>query len=214
MLWVPNRVPPHPCGVEQTNFLSVTDPAQPGRGNGATTWFLWNQMCGVFPPAGHLEFTSILTITGISADWSSVSKESLPAMQKTWVWSLGQEDPLEKEMTHSSILAWRIPWTEEPGLQRVKHDYAFTCTDEKVHGTRSKRVLSTEACVSVGLGCTIHPACGCAHQPVNFPDAILLRVFWRLHHIGMIDHYLKLHLPPLLSGWKREPESSMFLIMA
>ena len=40
----------------------------------------------------------------------------LPAMQETWVWSLGQEDSLEKEMaTHSSILAWRIPWTEEPG---------------------------------------------------------------------------------------------------
>ena len=37
-------------------------------------------------------------------------------MQDTWVWSLGQEDPLEEEMaTHSSILAWRIPWTEEPG---------------------------------------------------------------------------------------------------
>ena len=37
-------------------------------------------------------------------------------MQETWVRSLGQEDPLEKEMaTHSSILAWRIPWTEEPG---------------------------------------------------------------------------------------------------
>ena len=39
----------------------------------------------------------------------------LPAMQETWVRSLGQEDPLEKEMaTHSSILAWRIPWMEEP----------------------------------------------------------------------------------------------------
>ena len=39
-----------------------------------------------------------------------------PAMQETQVWSLGWEDPLEKEMaTHSSILAWRIPWTEEPG---------------------------------------------------------------------------------------------------
>ena len=37
-------------------------------------------------------------------------------MQKTQVWSLGQEDPLEKEMaTHSSTVAWRIPWTEEPG---------------------------------------------------------------------------------------------------
>ena len=39
----------------------------------------------------------------------------LPTMQEIWVQSLGQEDPLEKEMiAHSSILAWRIPWTEEP----------------------------------------------------------------------------------------------------
>ena len=40
----------------------------------------------------------------------------LPTMQETWVQSLGLEDPLEKEMApHSSILAWEIPWTEEPG---------------------------------------------------------------------------------------------------
>ena len=40
----------------------------------------------------------------------------LPAMQETWVQSLGQEDPLEKEMaTHSITLAWKIPWMEEPG---------------------------------------------------------------------------------------------------
>ena len=40
----------------------------------------------------------------------------LPTMQETWVRSLGQEDSLEKEMaTHSSILAWKIPWMEEPG---------------------------------------------------------------------------------------------------
>ena len=42
--------------------------------------------------------------------------KNLPAMQETWVVSLGWEDPLEKEMaTHSSILAWRIPWSEESG---------------------------------------------------------------------------------------------------
>ena len=42
--------------------------------------------------------------------------KSLPAMHKTQVRSLGQEDPLEEEVTtHSSILAWEIPWTEEPG---------------------------------------------------------------------------------------------------
>ena len=55
--------------------------------------------------------------------------QSLPEMRETWVQSLGQEDPLEKELaTHSGILAWRIPWTEEPGglqsteLQGVGHD--------------------------------------------------------------------------------------------
>ena len=42
--------------------------------------------------------------------------KNLPAMKETWVQFLGQEDILEKEMaTHSSILAWRIPWTKEPG---------------------------------------------------------------------------------------------------
>ena len=42
--------------------------------------------------------------------------DSKPAKQGTWVWSGDEEDPLEKGMvTHSSILAWRIPWTEEPG---------------------------------------------------------------------------------------------------
>ena len=48
-------------------------------------------------------------------------KKNLPTMQETWVPSLGQEDPLEKGMaTHSSILAWEIPWTEEPGgLQSI-----------------------------------------------------------------------------------------------
>ena len=42
--------------------------------------------------------------------------KNLPAKQETWIQSLGQEDPLKKEMaTHSSVLAWRISWTEEPG---------------------------------------------------------------------------------------------------
>ena len=54
---------------------------------------------------------------------------NLPAMQETWVQSLGWEDPLEKKMaTHSGILAWEIPWTEESGglqfmgLQTAGHD--------------------------------------------------------------------------------------------
>ena len=66
-----------------------------------------------------------LTLTSLVAQ----SVKRLPMMQETWVQSLGQEDLLEKEMaTHSSILAWKIPWTEEPdrlqsmGSQRVGHD--------------------------------------------------------------------------------------------
>ena len=58
--------------------------------------------------------------------------KNLPVMQETWVRSLGWEDPLEKGMaTHSSILAWRLPWTEEPGglqstkLQGVGQDLAI-----------------------------------------------------------------------------------------
>ena len=57
------------------------------------------------------------------------ARDTREKMQEMWVQSLGQEDPLEQEMaTHSSILAWRIPWTEEPGglqsmgSQRIGHD--------------------------------------------------------------------------------------------
>ena len=59
----------------------------------------------------------------------SKTVKNMPAMQEMWVRFLGQEDTLEKEMaTHSSIVAWRIPWTEEPGglqsmgWQRIGHD--------------------------------------------------------------------------------------------
>ena len=64
----------------------------------------------------------------------------LPTVRETWVWSLGQEDPLEKEMaTHSSTLAWKIPWTEESsrlqsmGLQRVRHDWATSLHFTSLH---------------------------------------------------------------------------------
>ena len=68
--------------------------------------------------------------------WNGASRvaqvlENLSVMQETWVWSLGWEDPLKKgKATHSSILAWRIPWTLESGglqsmaSQRVRHDQA------------------------------------------------------------------------------------------
>ena len=70
----------------------------------------------------------------VEITWTSLVAQRLkclPGMQETRVWTLGREDPLEKEMaTHSSTLAWRIPWSEEPGTlpsmgsQRVGHDWA------------------------------------------------------------------------------------------
>ena len=65
----------------------------------------------------------------------------LPAVRETRVWSLGWEDPMEKEMaTHCITLAWKIPWMEEPGrlqsmgLQRVGHDWATSLTQNNYNG--------------------------------------------------------------------------------
>ena len=88
------------------------------------------------PCAIQLVLISYLFIHSINSDGvyqMVLMVKNPPANAENWketsVWSLGQEDPLEDDMaTHSSILAWRIPWTEEPGglqsiaLQRVKHN--------------------------------------------------------------------------------------------
>ena len=88
-----------------------------------------------------LSLSIILHLTKRRVSLVAQMVKNLPAMQETWVRSLGREDPLEKEMaTHSSILAWRIPWTEEPGglqsmgSQRVGHNWVtntFTNTLRK-----------------------------------------------------------------------------------
>ena len=76
----------------------------------------------------RVQFT-ILNWSPLQVSLVTQTVKHLPAMRETQVRSLGREDPLEKEMaTHSSTLAWKIPWTEEPGrlqsmgLQRVRHD--------------------------------------------------------------------------------------------
>ena len=76
--------------------------------------------------------------------WASLVAQmvkNLPAMQETWVWSLDWEDPMEEGLaTHSSILAWRIPWTEEPGglqsvgWQRARHNWV---TNTHTHTLKS-----------------------------------------------------------------------------
>ena len=74
--------------------------------------------------------------------------KNLPAMQETWVWSLSWEDPLKEGMaTHSSILAWEIPQTEEPvglqsmGSQRVRHNLATKRTPLKKKKKKKKAIL-------------------------------------------------------------------------
>ena len=76
-----------------------------------------------------------LTIRQLHSSLVAQAVKRLSSMQETWVRSLGREDPLEKEMAiHSITIAWKIPWTEEPGRlqsmgsQRVGHDWATSLT--------------------------------------------------------------------------------------
>ena len=100
-----------------------------GRRERLPTPVFWpGEFHGLYSPRGQKE----LDTTEQLSLWTSLVDQMvkhLPTMWETWVLSLGEEDPLEKEMTtHCSTLAWKIPWTEEPGklqsmgLQRVGHD--------------------------------------------------------------------------------------------
>ena len=84
--------------------------------------------------------------------------KSLPAKQETQIWSLGWENPLEKELaTHSCTLAWKISWTEEPGRlqsmgsQRVRHDWVILLSlpsaYQKMNGQRKINIM--EYCLSI-----------------------------------------------------------------
>ena len=104
---------------------------------GASTQFFLSASCFLnyilaYITCSLLVYMNIYAYIYIYYIWASLVAQGLkrlPAMRETWVRSLGWEDPLEKEIaTHSTILAWRIPWTEEPGglqstrSQRVVHD--------------------------------------------------------------------------------------------
>ena len=104
-------------------------------------------------PWGHKE---------LDMTWTSLVAQMvkrLPTMQETQVWSLGREDPLEKEMApHSSILAWKIPWTEDPvrlqsmGLQRIGHNWVTSLLLHSLHlATEQKQRLLNELGVTGGF---------------------------------------------------------------
>ena len=99
-------------------------------------YFFWS-ICSFSSHSGNCRgketWLLVFNIIGLNC---SVCRASLvartvknpPAMQEAWVRSLGQEDPLEKEMaTHSSIFAWRMPWTEEPGGLQSKESKRAGC---------------------------------------------------------------------------------------
>ena len=124
--------------------------------------------------------------------WTQVVKR-LPAMRETRVRSLGQEDSLEKEMaTHSSILAWRILWTEKPGRlqstgsQRVGHDWVISFHFTSLHfkitadGDCSHEIPDVQAGFRKGRGTRVHIAntCWIIEKAREFQKKYLLLPYW------------------------------------
>ena len=111
------------------------------------------------------------TVHWVAKNWTWL-KPLLPAMWEIQFLSLGQEDPLEKEMaTQSSILAWRIPWTEEPGglqstgSQRVGHDWAtslhFTSKPLRLHGYMQPKYTNVDILWKYHVQPLFHNTCQC-----------------------------------------------------
>ena len=104
--------------------------------NGGEEWVIW------------LSGKAVFLINAFSGAFLvSRTVKNLPTMLETLVQSVGQEDPLQKGMaTHSSILAWRIPWTEEPGglqslrLQRIGHEWVTNLKKRKKQHTACVRI--------------------------------------------------------------------------
>ena len=136
-LWVPWRAFPDPFALDYTDFPSC----QSSQGQCLSLDFChWHKYSCHHPsrapvvPVSWVRCSHFLTISPLCVP-SGSAVENLPAVQDTWMWSMGWEDPLVKEMAaHSSILAWEVPWTEEPGrlqsitgvtrVTRVSHNIA------------------------------------------------------------------------------------------
>ena len=131
--------------------------------------------------------------------------KNLPAMQETQVWSLGQEDPLEKGMaTHSSILALENPWTEGPGglqslgLQRVGHDWSDFHINTETTNTLCSKMSSAS---NVGKSACRGKIRG--GIPVILRGFVILRVifqgykpvdgreYWQCQHVAMLERFTR-----------------------
>ena len=118
-------------------------------------------------PQNDCQTEELYPYTGVSLLAQTVKK--LPAMQETQVWSLGQEDALEKGMaTHSSIPAWRIPWTEEGyspwDCKRVGHDWATNTFTFINTLSTSGQAVTTRPDLVTGWGCPRRPEAQWPHE--------------------------------------------------
>ena len=146
----------------------------------------------------HQQKSSILVIIFTHKGFFGGSAvKNLPAMQEPqemWVQSLDWKDPLEKEMaTHSSILAWRIPWTEEPGefqsmgLQRVRHNWSDLAHAHSNHINQSNPFLGLSfirAGPKAGCSDVLSPDLGAAHSSLPSPSSWWS---WCLLYTGCTD---------------------------
>ena len=126
-----------------------------------SSWSTWSNQ--VF----HYSLSFVAQFSGLWASLGAQLVKNRPAILETWVLSLGWEDPLEKGLaTHSSILSWRIPWTEEPGrlqsmgLQKVGRDWT-TKTSSILH-----MVMYVFKCYSFNSSHLSYPHC--VHKSVLY----------------------------------------------
>ena len=135
--------------------------------------------------------------------------------QETWVWSLGQEDPLEEEIaTHSSMFAWKIPWTEEPGGyspcdHRVGHNWACTHKVNKTWTALLSLCYSfwyLHACILVSLeekwGRESNICCVFATCQTLYLLMILFSVHSILFRVSLVAWLVK-NLPVMRDTWVR-----------
>ena len=120
-------------------------------------------------------------------------------MRETRVWSLGREDPLEKEMaTHSSTLAWRIPWREEPGMLQSMGSQRVDMT-ERLHFTSDSYLYIFQKVVIT---------CFCLH--FSFPYFYnIIEASFSYQFINFKNHlYIHFFMTHLLTAWKKSSQQS------
>ena len=137
---------------------------------------------------------------------------SMQETQEMQVWSLGQEDPLQKEMaTHSSILAWKIPWTEEPGGLQSMGSQSQTWLSDWTH-THTHTHTWYASDISIKLFKTIQNRSWCQHLPESGLGSLWAHLAWAGLHLHFVPRGLPSQHPPAparaqsdLKAWSRDP---------